>query len=303
MIVAIDRLREALELRARRLGFASGEAALLADHYLDAELRGAAGHGVERLRWLAGRTGLQPAAHPALEHRREGLARYRANGAIGYVALAEALAAELEQPPDGARLVVVAECFPTGRLGYFAERVARRGLLCLLTATSTPRIVHPQGGPPLVGTNPLCLALPHEPVPLVIDVSMGRVTYGAVLAAAARGEQLPPGAAVRTDRRPECDPDAVIGDRAGIVPFGGDQAHKGFALAVMVELLAGALAGLDGHAAVALMAPPTAEPVAWLREAAGGRRLPGDAGAARRRQVMARGSLELPDDLWQWLVR
>jgi LDH2 family malate/lactate/ureidoglycolate dehydrogenase len=302
MIVAIDRLREALELRARDLGFGPREATLLADHYLDAELRGSPGHGAERLRWLAGLPVLQPGAHPVPEGRAEGLVRYHGNGAVGYVALAEALDAELERPPDGARLVVVADCFPTGRLGYYAERVARRGLLCLLTATSTPRIVHPQGGPPLLGTNPLCLAMPAEPAPLVIDVSMGRVTYGDVLAATARRQPLPPGAAVRPDRGAERDPAAVTGDRAGIVPFGGEQSHKAFALAALVELLVGGLAGLDGHAAVALLAAPAAEPVARLRALADGRRLPGDAGTSRRDHALARGTLELPDDLWEWLA-
>ena len=133
--------------------------------------------------------------------RSEGLARWDGGGAVGYVALAEALDHEADAGASTAPAWSwSARCFPTGRLGWFAERVARRGLLCLLVATSTPRIVHPDGGPPLLGTNPICLALPGADGPTVVDVSMGRVTYGTVLHAAATGAPLPEGAARRARR-------------------------------------------------------------------------------------------------------
>jgi LDH2 family malate/lactate/ureidoglycolate dehydrogenase len=299
--VPIDGLRAALHARAAALGFPDGSAALIADHFLDAELRGAPTHGAERMRWLAGFRDLKPDAHPRLVERSEGLARWDGNGAVGYVALAEALDREAENAPVGARLVVVGRCFPTGRLGWFGERVARRGLLCLLMATSTPRIVHPDGGPPLLGTNPICLALPGDEGPAVVDVSMGRVTYGTVLHAAAIGAQLPEGAARRPDGTPETDPAQVIADRAGIVPFGADQAYKGFAIAAGVELLCGALAGTDDYSAVALIAHPEADPVAWLRRVVEGRRLPGARSRSLLDAAVARGSVTIPDDLWEWL--
>jgi uncharacterized oxidoreductase len=299
--VPVDGLREALRARAAALGFDEGAADIVTDHFLDAELRGAPTHGAERMRWLSTFSDLQPTARPQLVSQADGLSRWDGAGAIGYVALAEALDREADDPPPGARLVVVGHCFPTGRLGWFAERVARRGLMCLLVATSTPRIVHPDGGPPLLGTNPFCLALPGRDRPTVVDVSMGRVTYGTVLHAAARGAQLPEGAARRPDGSAESDPGQVIADLAGIVPFGADQAYKGFALATVVELFCGALAGTDGYSAVALIAPPQSDPVAWLRRIAEGRRLPGDRSARALEDALDRGTVEIPDDLWVWL--
>jgi hydroxycarboxylate dehydrogenase B len=299
-LVAIDELRAVLERRAAGLGFDRQRSALLADHFLDAEMRGASGHGVERMRWLHGFGDLQPEARPALIKRGDGLARWDANGALGYPALAEVLAAELAQPPTGARLVVVSGCFPTGRLGYFAELGAAAGQMTLVTATSTARIVHPQGGPPLLGTNPLCLALPGDPV-TVVDVSMGAITYGGVLKAAATERPLPEGAALRDDGTAETDPGQVIANRAGIAAFGGRQSHKGFALALLVELLCGTLAGVEGHSAAVLLAPPVADAIAPLRAGLGGRHVPGEGSAARLRASLASGSVELPDDLWAWL--
>jgi L-2-hydroxycarboxylate dehydrogenase (NAD+) len=299
--VSIAALHTALLARAGGLGFEPGPAAIVCDHFLDAELRGAATHGAERMRWLSGFSHPDPNARPRQAGRSEGLGRWDGGGVVGYVALAEALDREADDAPAGARLVVVERCFPTGRLGWFAERVARRGLICLVTATSTARIAHPDGGPPILGTNPICLALPGEGEPTVVDVSMGRITYGAVLHAAATGAPLPPGAARRPDGAPETDPAEIIADRAGIIPFGAEQAYKGFALAAVVELLCGALAGTDGFAAVALLAQPYAEAVARLRELVGERRFPGDHSARVRAEALRRGTVAIPDDLWAWL--
>ena len=84
--------------------------------------------------------------------------------------------------------------------------------MAVLTATSPRRLPPPSGGAPLTGTNPLAIAIPSsDGEPLVTDVSMGAVTHGDVIAGRARPEEL--------------------------VPFGGELAHKAFALAVGLELL------------------------------------------------------------------
>jgi len=300
--VSVDELRAGVDARLQALGFDGRVAALIGEHYVDAELRGAATHGLERLRWLAGQGGIDPAARPTQIERTDSVSRWDAASAVGYAALADVLAAEVRTPPTGARLVVVERCFPTGRLGWFAERVAADGLVCLLTATSPARIAHPGGGPPILATSPLCLAVPGAP-PAVIDVSMGRITYGEVLAAAAAGESLPPGSGVRPDGSPEDDPAEIAADRAGIRPFGGDQAHKGLALAALVELLVGAVSAGQGYAAVALLAAPRSDAAGRIRGLFDGRRFPGDESSARRDAALARGSVAVPDDLWEWIRR
>ena len=287
--VRLDELRAAVDMRLRGLGFDGRVSALIGDHYVDAELRGAATHGLERLRWLAGQDGIDPAARPAQIERTDSVSRWDAAGAVGYAALADVLAAEVETPPTGARLAVVEGCFPTGRLGWFAERVAADGLVCLLTATSPARIAHPDGGPPILATSPLCLAVPGTP-PAVIDVSMGRITYGEVLAAAAAGETLPAGSGVRPDGTQEDDPAEIRSDRAGIRPFGGDQAYKGLALATLVELLVGAVStgpGIRGRRA------PRRTPVRCGRAAARPLRRPAVPGRREPRSPRRRAGARL----------
>jgi LDH2 family malate/lactate/ureidoglycolate dehydrogenase len=299
--VPIPQVRSRLEERAAQLGLDAGDAALLADHLLDAELCGASSHGIERMRWMHQR-GRRGAGQVRLIERGEGVARYDGEGTLGYISLGRALEAELAEPVRGARLVTVSHCFPTGRLGYFAERAARSGAVCLLTATSVPRVVHHDGGPPVVGTNPLCLGVPGDPDPTVLDVSMGRLTFGGVLEAEAAGRPLPEHSAALDDGTETHDPADVLSDRGGILPFGGEQAYKGFALALLVDLLGGALLGTDGYGAVALLAEPQAEPVAGFRAALDGRRMPGDGSTAQRAAAVASGAVDLPDDLWAWLA-
>jgi (2R)-3-sulfolactate dehydrogenase (NADP+) len=235
--------------RLRELGFAEREANILAAHFLDAERRGKTGHGLVRIEWLAEQE-LDPGARPIRLLAEPGYERWDGNGALGYLTLAEVCNAQVASPPERARVVVASNCFPTGMLGHFTRQLAEAGLVALLTATSPGRLGHPDGGPALAGTNPLSLAIPSsEGQPIVADVSMGQVTYGEVIAG--------------------------LASEGDLVPFGGAQAHKAFALALGLQLLVDALAG-EGYGAVLLVARPEADPVPALRRLAAGIRLPGD---------------------------
>jgi LDH2 family malate/lactate/ureidoglycolate dehydrogenase len=236
--------------RLRALGFSEADVTVLLGHFLEADRRGRASHGTSRIGWLETLPDLDPSARPARVVREEGYERWDGGGALGYLTLAAICESQLADPPARARLVVAASCFPTGMLGDWVRRLAAGGLVAVLTATSPRRLPHPGGGPPLTGTNPLAIGIPSsDGRPLVADVSMGRVTWGDVLTGEASEDDL--------------------------VPFGGDQAHKAFALAAGLELLVGSLAG-EGYGAVLLVAPPAADPAPAFRELAGGRRLPGD---------------------------
>ena len=236
----------------RGLGFGDADARTLADHFLDAERRGKRGHGLSRVEWLSTRPfELDPVARPRRIVQEPGYERWDGNGALGYLTLAAMIEAQLGEPPEHARIVVAQRCFPTGVLGYWARKLAAGGLVAALTATSPPRLAHPEGGSKLAGTNPLAIAIPSsEGEPLVSDVSMGRVTYGEVLAGEAAEEEL--------------------------VPFGGEHAHKAFALALGLQLLVDSLVAEPGHGAVLLVARPEADPLPALRARAVGLRLPGD---------------------------
>jgi LDH2 family malate/lactate/ureidoglycolate dehydrogenase len=237
--------------RLRALGFGETDAQELWAHFDSAERRGKQGHGHARIPWLEGLEGYDPAAEPALLEEDDGFQRWHGGGAIGYLVLGRVVRAQVAVPPGHARLVVCERTFPTGMLGHHVRRLAEGGLVGLLTATSPRRLSHPDGGAKLAGTNPLAIGIPSGGGdPIVADVSMGAITWGDVVAGLAREDDL--------------------------VPFGGEQAHKAFALALGLQLLVDSLVRDEGHGAVLLVARPEADPVPALRKLADGVRLPGD---------------------------
>ena len=244
----------AIELRERiaALGFDEADARTLWEHFDEAERRGKSGHGYSRIPWLETLPDLQPTAKPERIEAEPGFERWHGRGALGYLTLAAICRSQLEQPPAQARLVVADRCFPTGMLGSWVRRLAEGGLVAVLTATSPTRLGHPEGGPKLAGTNPLAIGIPSaDGAPFVADASMGAVTYGDVIAGLASEDEL--------------------------VPFGGPQAHKAFALALGLQLLVDALVHEPGYGAVMVVARPESDPVPALRERAAGVRLPGEA--------------------------
>jgi LDH2 family malate/lactate/ureidoglycolate dehydrogenase len=237
--------------RLRTLGFSEPDAAVLAEHFLDADRRGKRSHGTVRIGWLETWDELRPDARPERVTGGPGFEVWDGRGALGYLTLAAICDAQLAAPPERSRLVVARDTWPAGALGHWVRRLAEGGLVSLLTATSPRRLASPEGGPPLAGTTPLAVGIPStDGRPLVADVSFARATHGHVLLE-----------------------EAVEAD---IVPFGGDQAHKAFALAVGLQALVDALTGGEAYGAVLLVARPEGDPVPALRDLAAGLRLPGD---------------------------
>jgi LDH2 family malate/lactate/ureidoglycolate dehydrogenase len=240
--------------RLAALGFAPEDVETLAAHFLDAEARGSLGHGLSRIEWLESWESLPVGIRPERVVSEPGYELWDGHGGLGYLTLAAAVDAQLADPPSHARVIVCTRTFPTGVLGYWVRRLAAGGLAAVLTATSPRRLASPAGGASLAGTNPLAIAVPSsDGRPVVTDVSMGAVTHGDVLAGRAQPDEL--------------------------VPFGGQQSHKAFALAVGLQLLVDALVPHDGHGAVLVVARAEADPVPALRALAAGVRLPGDRGS------------------------
>ena len=253
--------------RLAALGFVPADVQALTSHFAAAEASGRLGHGFRRVDWLeqcltpdaSGVRHLEadPRARPLQVVAEPGYERWDGNGVVGYLVLEAIVAAQLASPPARARLVVAARTFPTGMLGYWTRRLAEAGLVAFLTATSPRRLGHPEGGPKLTGTNPLSIAIPSsDGRPVVADVAMANATYGDVLAGRANEDEL--------------------------APFGGEHAHKAFALAVGLQLLVDALTPTEGFGAVLLVARPEADPAPAFREFAGHVRLPGDRSTDQR---------------------
>jgi (2R)-3-sulfolactate dehydrogenase (NADP+) len=123
--------------------------------------------------------------------------------------------------------------------GHQPRRAARAGFVGVVMCTAPAKVAPAGGTTPLFGTNPIAAAFPRPGgAPIVIDLAMTSMPASEVRRRARLGEPLPHGVAVDAAGQPTIDPAAALS--GAMLPFGG---HKGSVLALMVELLAGALTG------------------------------------------------------------
>lgn len=134
-----------------------------------------------------------------------------------------------------------------GRLAAYPLMAMKEGMIGLATADSgrSPKAVAPFGGREArLGTNPLCIAFPSDlPGPIFIDMATSAVAAGKLNVARARNQPIPLGWLLDKDGNPTTNPNAQ--SEGGIMlPLGGPEGHKGYALSFAVETLAAILPGL-----------------------------------------------------------
>ncbi len=142
-------------------------------------------------------------------------------------------------------------------LGYFTEQFAHEGMLAIGATNATPRVAPPGGSSPLLGTNPIAMAVPdgNGGVAFQFDFSTSAVALGKITMAAAAGEQIPLGWAVDSDGEPTTDPHAAL--QGSLVSAGG---YKGYGIGLMVEILASALTGSNRSVDVPPLKAPEGPP-------------------------------------------
>ncbi len=134
-----------------------------------------------------------------------------------------------------------------GRVGEYAEMAATAGLVLIAMVNghgAAPRVAPPGGRQPRLATNPLCVGVPTGGDPIVLDFGTSATAEGKVRVRRIAGQQCPPGWLIDSNGKPTTDPNSLYGDPPGsILPMGGDQAYKGFGLALVIDALTGGLSG------------------------------------------------------------
>ena len=140
---------------------------------------------------------------------------------------------------NGIGSLAINNSYAAGVIGWYVEKLANQGLVCLAFANS-PAAIAPWGGKSaFFGTNPLAFAIPRRNHhPLIIDQSSSTTAKVNVVEAAKAGEPIPETWALDRDGQPTTD--AKAGLEGSMAPSGG---YKGVALAMIVDLLAGGLGG------------------------------------------------------------
>jgi LDH2 family malate/lactate/ureidoglycolate dehydrogenase len=129
----------------------------------------------------------------------------------------------------------------SGRSAYYVEMICKAGLVAIHTAASSQLVAPPGGIRPILGTNPIAIAVPSSRGPIVLDMGTSAYMMTELMLRERLGELLPEGVALGPDGEPTRD--AALARRGALLPFGG---YKGFGLALMMQAL-GLLAGVGSQ--------------------------------------------------------
>jgi (2R)-3-sulfolactate dehydrogenase (NADP+) len=177
-------------------------------------------------------------AEPVLREFSSSCVRVDAKAGFAHPAIALGIPALVDAARgNGIAALMVGNSYACGSLGYFVEQLADHGLVALMVANASPSIAAHGAKAPFFGTNPLAFACPRiDQPPLVIDQSTSVVAKVVVIDAQRRGVPLQPGWALDDEGRPTLDAEAALS--GSLCAIGG---YKGVSLALMIDVLAGAM--------------------------------------------------------------
>jgi uncharacterized oxidoreductase len=246
-LIPLPRLQAAMQHLVRGFGSSETEVMAVANNLIEANLTGHDSHGVGMLpryvdAFLEGNLKVNASMSVTLD----GGALLRLDGQAGFGQVvgqqAMALAAERAKA-HGSCIVALGNAHHLGRIGAWAEQAAAAGLVSLHLVNVVARnIVAPFGGADArFGTNPFCAGVPLPGrAPVILDFATSVVAQGKTRVAHNKGQALEPGQLLDDQGRPTTDPRyGVVPPFGALLTFGG---HKGYGLALMCELLGGALA-------------------------------------------------------------
>jgi uncharacterized oxidoreductase len=250
VVVGHDTLRAVLGRIFIEAGSAEAEARAIADHLVEANLAGHDSHGIgmvphyiENLR--AGL--LRPNTSLSVVVDSGPIAVVDGQSGYGQVIAGEAMRLGIEKARQhGIALVALRNSHHIGRVGAWGEMCAEAGFVSMhyVNAHGHDPIVAPfRGAEARFATNPYCCALPatgDRPM-TVLDMATSKVALGKVRVALNKGEAVAPDTLIDRDGRPTTDPSVMYDrPRGALLPIGD---HKGYGLALICELLGGALTG------------------------------------------------------------
>lgn len=241
--VTVDagKLRTYVAAMFRAAGLSQRAADTMGEALVDADQTGRASHGVLQSeaylpRLKNGSIGTAEQGKVVLD--RDAVAVIDAQHILGHLAGDQAMALAIEKARRfGIGAVAVRNGAHFGAASRYVEAAAKAGCIGMAMCNSRPVMPAPGGASPMVGTNPLAIAMPTAKEPhLVLDMATTEGTVGRLRVAAKAGKPIPATWAVDANGTPTTDPDEAL--KGMLLPAGGP---KGFGLALMIDLFSGIL--------------------------------------------------------------
>ena len=260
VVIAADRLERLCLAAFKAAGCPTSEAELASKFLVLANLRGHDSHGVQRvpayIQSIKSGT-IKPGAQISIVKESPSTALVDGNWGLGQATAKRCMELAIEKASKhGVGIVSVFNCNHIGRLADYAEMAIKKDMLGFLTVNvglsgpgrpiSDRGTVAPYGGGKgVLGTNPLCYGIPAgREQPIIFDMATSIWPIGKVQVARARGTRVPDGVMLDGSGKPTNNAADFFGTpRGALLPFGVMVAYKGYVLALVVDILSGALSG------------------------------------------------------------
>ena len=227
----------------QKYGLNKNHALVSANALINAELVGAYGHGLSRLKMYCDRIKkkvINPKPKIKIKKISQSVSHVDANNSIGFVAADIAIKTAIKNAKKtGIGMVAVKNSGHYGLSGYYAEQAVKKNLVVMIY-TNAPPAVAPHGAlKSLFGTNPICFGTPTgSNVPFILDTSISMINRGKIRVAARNNQKIPEGVALDKFGKPTTDAKKAL---EGVqLPIAG---FRGSGLAWMVDILSGVLTG------------------------------------------------------------
>ncbi|REJ85870.1 MAG: Ldh family oxidoreductase [Acidobacteria bacterium] len=250
--VAEAALREAVEVIFVGLGLTAEDAATVADALVEADLMGVSSHGVSNYIQLIYAPGIRAGrieARPRLEVVRETpvSAVVDGGGGMGHVVGRFAMELAIRKASEvGIGAVAVLGSRHYGAAGHYSHMALAHDMIGLSLTNADKLVVPTHGSESRLGTNPIAVSIPAgDEAPFHLDMATSTVPLGKIMLARRAGQPIPHGWAADATGRSTTDAAAAF-EAFRLLPLGGTYelgSHKGYGLAMLVDILSGLLSG------------------------------------------------------------
>lgn len=220
------------------------QAMITAEHMLWADIRGTETHGLVRLPHYVRRIKsglLDPKAEPEVRRTLPAAVAVDGGNGLGHPPAHRAMREAIDgSHRHGIAVATVRNSGHFGAAGTYSAMAADEGVIGIMMSNAAALMAPTGGAEKRVGNNPLSIAVPFGEFPIVLDMAMSAVAAWNIRMAADRGESIPAEWGLDSEGRPTTDPADVM-DRDGLLRPLGD--HKGYGMALMIDLLTGVLSG------------------------------------------------------------
>ena len=241
-MVRHDKLASFVAACLEKLGLTIADASLVAETLVASNLRGVDSHGVVRLPHYATRLRngtVKPRPNIAVRRSGPSAAIVEGDAGMGQLVAVRAMREAIHLArQSGVGAVVARNSSHCGACAWFVEMAVKQGMIGVALTHTDPIMVPPGMKRTFLGSNPIAFGAPGGiGPPVIVDLSTTHVAWGMVIVARQEGKPIPPDWAVDDQGRPTTDAARAV----ALAPTG---AHKGYALAMMVEILCAHLAGV-----------------------------------------------------------